>query len=177
MHELGYAIGGYYTQARYDRDNFIALRLENARDGWEHHFAKESERTNYNYISYDYGTVMPYGATAVAKFSVFEVCVSATELIRNDEYLLLNVPSGSTIEVIFQNYTQNLAYDGCVWDGVKIKTLKNQRHTDYRFCSPDYYGTSLISTTNMVPVITYSIAFEITSILRYRIRNAFICTF
>ncbi|VDM64871.1 unnamed protein product [Angiostrongylus costaricensis] len=32
------------------------------------------------------------------------------------------VPAGSTIEVVFDNYTKNLALDGCVYAGVEIKT-------------------------------------------------------
>ncbi|VDM59883.1 unnamed protein product [Angiostrongylus costaricensis] len=72
LHELGYAIGRYHTPAKHDRDNFIEVRLKNVLDGWKDQFAKESERTNYNYnITYDYGTVMHYGTTALAKFSVF----------------------------------------------------------------------------------------------------------
>ncbi|VDM62644.1 unnamed protein product [Angiostrongylus costaricensis] len=65
LHELGHTIGLFHTQSRHDRDDFITLHFENLIDGWEDQFAKESERTNYNYnITYDYGTVMHYGATA-----------------------------------------------------------------------------------------------------------------
>ncbi|VDM62643.1 unnamed protein product [Angiostrongylus costaricensis] len=65
-----------------------------------------------------------------------------------------------------------MAYDGCVWAGVEIKTLADQRQTGFRFCSPDYGGTSLTSTRNMVPVITFSRLYEVKSLLRYRIASS-----
>ncbi|KAJ1355344.1 hypothetical protein KIN20_012720 [Parelaphostrongylus tenuis] len=62
----------------------------------------------------------------------------------------------------------NLAYYGCIWAGVEIKALADQRRTGCRFCFPKLGGTTLISTHSMVPVIIYSRLYEVTSILRYR---------
>ncbi|KAE9416012.1 hypothetical protein Angca_010256, partial [Angiostrongylus cantonensis] len=265
LHEIGHTLGLYHTHARHDRDNFIELRLENLINGWEDQFAKQSESTNYNYnITYDYGTVMHYGATAVSKngkpyvvprdtkflptlgsyilsfyeklmvnlhYKCLDKCTKATSAkcgnggfphprdcskcicpsgyggrlckqrppgcgkeltatnefqdlwdvvgqknydrnAANDDFYFCNYwirgPRGSKIEVIFQNYTENLATDGCVRAGVEIKTLKDKAHTGYRFCSPNYSGTSLISAHDIVPVITYSRLYEVTSHLRYR---------
>ncbi|KAJ1353622.1 Astacin (Peptidase M12A) [Parelaphostrongylus tenuis] len=93
----------------------------------------------------------------------------------NDDFYFCNYwirgPPGSKIEVIFQNYTEGLDYPGCVWAGVEIKTLEDQRHTGYRFCSPEYGGTSLISEHDMVPVITYSRVYKVTALLRYKIHS------
>ncbi|VDM62646.1 unnamed protein product [Angiostrongylus costaricensis] len=196
LHELGHTIGLFHTQSRHDRDDFITLHFENLIDGWEDQFTKESERTNHNYnITYDYGTVMHYGATALPpgcgkKLTATNEYQELWDVVgqknydrysANDEFYFCNYwiegPAGSTIEVIFQNYTENLAYDGCVWAGVEIKTLADQRLTGYRshlprFCSPDYGGTSLISTRNVVPVITFSRLYEVTSLLRYRIASS-----
>ncbi|KAJ1370887.1 Astacin (Peptidase M12A) [Parelaphostrongylus tenuis] len=56
---------------------------------------------------------------------------------ENDEFIFCHYwiegPPGSTIEVVLQNFTINVADDGCVWAGVEIKTLADQRHTGYRY--------------------------------------------
>ncbi|KAE9416986.1 hypothetical protein Angca_010281, partial [Angiostrongylus cantonensis] len=264
-HEIGHALGLFHTQSRHDRDNFINLYVQNIRPDWRSQFVKQTERTNYNYnITYDYGTIMHYGATTVSvngepymvphdvKFlpslgspfiSFYEklmvnlhykclekctegssakcenggfphprdcsrcICPSgyggslcnerpygcgetlkATESYQtlsdtvgqpdyhpdknNDEfytcYYWLEAPAGSTIEVVFDNYTENLGLDGCAYAGVEIKTLADKRHTGYRFCSPKYAGTTLVSTHNIVPIITWSRVYEATTVLRYR---------
>uniref|UniRef100_A0A0K0DKG3 Metalloendopeptidase n=1 Tax=Angiostrongylus cantonensis TaxID=6313 RepID=A0A0K0DKG3_ANGCA len=78
LHELGHTIGLFHTQSRHDRDDFITLHFENLINGWEDQFAKESERTNYNYnITYDYGTVMHYGATACEILVKLGLCDSS----------------------------------------------------------------------------------------------------
>ncbi|KAJ1373987.1 Astacin (Peptidase M12A) [Parelaphostrongylus tenuis] len=53
-------------------------------------------------------------------------------LLVHMKNLSLKGPPGSKIEVIFQNYTEDLDYPGCVWAGVEIKTLEDQRLTGYR---------------------------------------------
>ncbi|VDM64943.1 unnamed protein product [Angiostrongylus costaricensis] len=93
----------------------------------------------------------------------------------NDEFETCNywikAPDGSKIEVVFQNYTENLSCDGCVVAGVEVKTLADKRHTGYRFCSSKYSGTTLVSAYSMVPIITYSRVHKATAILRYRIAS------
>uniref|UniRef100_A0A0K0DJP2 Metalloendopeptidase n=1 Tax=Angiostrongylus cantonensis TaxID=6313 RepID=A0A0K0DJP2_ANGCA len=65
-HEIGHALGLFHTQSRHDRDNFINLYVQNIRPDWRSQFVKQTERTNYNYnITYDYGTIMHYGATTL----------------------------------------------------------------------------------------------------------------
>ncbi|KAE9413711.1 hypothetical protein Angca_007887, partial [Angiostrongylus cantonensis] len=58
--------------------------------------------------------------------------------------------------------------NGCIFAGVEIKTESDKRHTGYRFCSPNFAKTSLISTRNVVPIITYTRHCEVTTVLRYR---------
>ncbi|KAJ1374045.1 Astacin (Peptidase M12A) [Parelaphostrongylus tenuis] len=86
LHQLGHTIGLFHTQTRHDRDNFITPHYENLIDGlnpgWyfgngNNQFDMESPRMNYNYnITYDFGTVMDYGATAFAKFAM-SMCITA----------------------------------------------------------------------------------------------------
>ncbi|KAE9416984.1 hypothetical protein Angca_010279, partial [Angiostrongylus cantonensis] len=264
-HEIGHALGLFHTQSRNDRDSFVTLQLQNILPGWETQFVKQTEKTNYNYnLTYDYGSLMHYGATIVSKnrepyivphntkfmqtlgspfisfydklmvnlhYKCLDKCneassakcenggyphprhcsrcicpsgyggntcnerppgcgkvLTATESYQelsdtvgqtnydrnanNDNfrmcYYWIKAPAGSKIEVVFQNYTENLSSDGCVWAGVEIKTLADKRHTGYRFCSPNYRGTSLVSVHNIVPIITYSRVYKATSVLRYR---------
>uniref|UniRef100_A0A0K0DFA4 Metalloendopeptidase n=1 Tax=Angiostrongylus cantonensis TaxID=6313 RepID=A0A0K0DFA4_ANGCA len=63
-HEIGHALGFFHTQSRHDRDSFITLYTQNFMDGWLSQFTKQSQSSNYNYnLTYDYGSVMHYGAT------------------------------------------------------------------------------------------------------------------
>uniref|UniRef100_A0A0R3PXN2 CUB domain-containing protein n=1 Tax=Angiostrongylus costaricensis TaxID=334426 RepID=A0A0R3PXN2_ANGCS len=94
----------------------------------------------------------------------------------NDDFYMCNYwiqgPPGSTIEVVLDDYTENLSLDGCVFAGVEIKTLADKRHTGYRFCSPKYAGTTLVSKHNIVPVITWSRVYQANTVLRYRIASS-----
>ncbi|KAE9416985.1 hypothetical protein Angca_010280, partial [Angiostrongylus cantonensis] len=267
-HEIGHALGLFHTQSRHDRDSFVTLQLQNILPGWETQFVKQTEKTNHNYnLTYDYGSLMHYGATIVSKnhkpymvphdikfmqtlgspfisfydklmvnmhynclgtckaqstakcendgyphprYCTWCICpggyggdtcnerppgcgkvLTATESYQelsdtvgksnydpngdDDEFETCNywikAPAGSKIEVVFQNYTENLSCDGCVVAGVEIKTLADKRHTGYRFCSSKYSGTTLVSAYNAVPIITYSRVHKATAILRYRIGN------
>uniref|UniRef100_A0A0K0DLA4 Zinc metalloproteinase n=1 Tax=Angiostrongylus cantonensis TaxID=6313 RepID=A0A0K0DLA4_ANGCA len=245
-HEIGHALGLFHTQSRHDRDSFVTLQLQNIL------FVKQTEKTNYNYnLTYDYGSLMHYGATIVSKnhkpymvphdikfmqtlgspfisfydklmvnmhYNCLGTCkAQSTAKCENDGYphpryctwcicpggyggdtcnerlsdtvgksnydpngdddefetcnYWIKAPAGSKIEVVFQNYTENLSCDGCVVAGVEIKTLADKRHTGYRFCSSKYSGTTLVSAYNAVPITTYSRVHKATAILRYRIGN------
>ncbi|KAK5970748.1 Zinc metalloproteinase [Trichostrongylus colubriformis] len=69
-HELGHALGLFHTHSRHDRNLFITVDETNIKPDWLDQFMLETPRTNNNYnITYDYGSLMHYGATssAVAK--------------------------------------------------------------------------------------------------------------
>ncbi|VDM62645.1 unnamed protein product [Angiostrongylus costaricensis] len=176
-HEIGHALGLFHTQSRHDRDSFVTLQLQNI---------LQTEKTNYNYnLTYDYGSLMHYGATIVSKNRKPYIVPHNTKFMQTlgspfisfYDKLMVNLhykcldkcneassakcenggyphprycsrcicpsgyggntcneraPAGSKIEVVFQNYTENLSSDGCVWAGVEIKTLADKRHTGYR---------------------------------------------
>ncbi|PIO66544.1 astacin [Teladorsagia circumcincta] len=66
-HEIGHALGFWHTHSRYDRDQFITVLEENINDTFIDEFLKQSNETNNNYgLTYDYGSVMHYGARAAA---------------------------------------------------------------------------------------------------------------
>ncbi|KAK5970060.1 Zinc metalloproteinase [Trichostrongylus colubriformis] len=63
-HELGHALGLFHTHARHDRDLFITVDEANILPDWLDQFTMESPQTNNNYnITYDYGSLMHYGAS------------------------------------------------------------------------------------------------------------------
>ncbi|RCN48558.1 astacin [Ancylostoma caninum] len=62
-HEIGHALGMFHTHSRHDRDSFITLNTQNIKPDWLDQFKKETTATNDNYgITYDYGSIMHYGA-------------------------------------------------------------------------------------------------------------------
>ncbi|KAE9417731.1 hypothetical protein Angca_010300, partial [Angiostrongylus cantonensis] len=98
---------------------------------------------------------------------------------RSDDFTVCNywiqAPNGTTIEVVLDSYTRDIGADRCPYAGVEIKTGSDKRRTGYRrasntmeFCAMENVGTSLISSHNTVPVITYGGLYEATTVLRYR---------
>ncbi|KAK5972583.1 hypothetical protein GCK32_001458 [Trichostrongylus colubriformis] len=66
-HELGHALGLFHTHSRHDRDQFITVDETNIKPEWLDQFIMESPKTNNNYnVTYDYGSLMHYGATSSA---------------------------------------------------------------------------------------------------------------
>ncbi|KIH59983.1 astacin [Ancylostoma duodenale] len=103
-HEIGHAIGFYHTHARHDRDSFITFNAQNVKPDWLDQFTLQSPATNENYgITYDYGSIMHYGAN------------------RSE------------------------------------------------FCAPEDVGVRLVSSFNIVPIITYNRFYATSVDIQYRI--------
>lgn len=65
-HEIIHAAGMFHEQSREDRDNFVTVNLNNVTAGKEHNFNKHvSDASDIG--TYDYGSIMHYGATAFSK--------------------------------------------------------------------------------------------------------------
>ncbi|EYC32115.1 hypothetical protein Y032_0003g1408 [Ancylostoma ceylanicum] len=77
-------------------------------------------------------------------------------------------PEGKKVEVKFVNFSKGIAVDGCVYGGVEIKTHPDPRMTGYRFCAPEDAGKTLVSSSNLVPIITYNRIYATQTVLQYR---------
>ncbi|KAK5972856.1 Zinc metalloproteinase [Trichostrongylus colubriformis] len=64
-HEIGHTLGFFHTHSRHDRDQFITVYEGNILPKKLEQYALQSQELNNNYnITYDYGSVMHYGATS-----------------------------------------------------------------------------------------------------------------
>ncbi|CAH1789764.1 unnamed protein product [Owenia fusiformis] len=67
IHEMMHAVGFFHEQSRSDRDNYVTIMLQNVKTGMEHNFNKYSSGQVNDLLTYDYGSVMHYQATAFSK--------------------------------------------------------------------------------------------------------------
>ncbi|MEZ4888586.1 MAG: M12 family metallopeptidase [Chitinophagales bacterium] len=66
VHEICHAIGAWHEQSRGDRDSHINILWENIKEDKKHNFNKHSA-DGIDIGSYDFGSIMHYGATAFSK--------------------------------------------------------------------------------------------------------------
>ncbi|XP_074539389.1 meprin A subunit beta-like [Halichoeres trimaculatus] len=113
-HEFLHALGYNHEQSRYDRDNYVSILFENILQGYEGNFdkvAKESSKTNG--ISYDYESVMHYGAdfftngngsTIITKDPKFQDVIGQRIGFSNSDVKELNLRYQCNSTVAFQMY-------------------------------------------------------------------------
>ncbi|XGW33505.1 hypothetical protein V3C99_017711 [Haemonchus contortus] len=80
----------------------------------------------------------------------------------------ITAPKGRKIQVKFVDFTKGVDTDGCRLAGVEIKIKKDPRFTGYRFCSDKFANTTLTSTRDVVPIITYNRYSSTITKLEYR---------
>ncbi|KAK6049907.1 astacin [Cooperia oncophora] len=140
-HELGHALGFFHTHARYDRDRYIYVDVENIMPDWVSQFTLETMATNNNYdLPYDYGSLMHYGATSATGTGM------PTMLPREDE--LYTETLGISFHLVLRStYDQQaLQLHRCNLDACEVynTTCKNDGFPNPRNCSrcicPGGYG-------------------------------------
>lgn len=81
----------------------------------------------------------------------------------------IKAPAGKKVEVKLLNFSpKGVGVDGCKYDGVEIKTQADQRLTGYRFCSTHVVNPVLVSSSNIVPILTYNSFSESIAEIQYR---------
>ncbi len=66
VHEIGHAAGLWHEQSREDRDSFVQINSDNIQDGKENNFQQQISGGD-DIGTYDYGSIMHYGAYAFSK--------------------------------------------------------------------------------------------------------------
>ncbi|CAJ0591271.1 unnamed protein product [Cylicocyclus nassatus] len=67
----------------------------------------------------------------------------------------IQAPENTKVQIRIDSY-EGYSVDGCIYGGVEIKSHPDQLRTGYRFCSSSDIGTVLISSSNLLPVITFN---------------------
>lgn len=76
VHEMLHALGIQHEQTRHDRNAFVKINFDNIRSGKKHNF--ETQDLAFDLRSYDYDSVMHYGANAFCKKDAAGACVGPT---------------------------------------------------------------------------------------------------
>lgn len=66
IHEIGHALGFWHEQNRLDRDDYVSINFDNVSSAYKHNFTQHPD-SSVNLGSYDYGSIMHYGAYAFSK--------------------------------------------------------------------------------------------------------------
>lgn len=105
-HEIFHAAGLFHEQSREDRNNFITVHLENVEAGKEHNFDRHvSDATDYS--TYNYGSIMHYGATAFSKNGLPTIVVKTQPGSATPTIGQRNAPSSGDVRAINSIYSVN----------------------------------------------------------------------
>ncbi|CEF59696.2 Astacin-like metalloendopeptidase [Strongyloides ratti] len=139
LHEIGHALGLIHEQSRSDRDDYIAIDLENVKDDEKHNFQIMNYSSYRNYSTqYDVKALMHYKPTDFAKNTKKPVITSKLDKAYQKSM-------GYSTKMTFNEIKQlNLCHcNKCNWvndDGRKTKTngtdrCRNGGYPDHNDCN------------------------------------------
>ncbi|PIO72083.1 astacin, partial [Teladorsagia circumcincta] len=110
VHEIGHTLGFWHTHSRHDRDEFITVIKENINCSRIGQFMppKTMEINNNYNLTYDYGSVMHYGATA---FINDTAAADRSKLTMVSKDVLYKETLGSPIISFYDLLMMNLYYN------------------------------------------------------------------
>ena len=89
LHEILHALGMFHEQARPDRDDYVRIKTDNIKEGFEHNFQKRIPvEIDYHGEGYDYNSIMHYGLSDFRKSSGLRTI----EVINDAEYIWQGQP-------------------------------------------------------------------------------------
>ncbi|XP_029658157.1 uncharacterized protein LOC115232428 [Octopus sinensis] len=118
VHELCHALGFYHEHARRDRDKYITVHFENVDNSKKENF--NIHFPTYNYVEYDYESLMQYGPLAYSKNM-------KTTIDPKDEHLQFLLGQRSKLS-FYDRKTINLFYE-C--NDLCIRPLKSCKYDGY----------------------------------------------
>ncbi|RCN26137.1 astacin [Ancylostoma caninum] len=101
------------------------------------------------------GKVVRVTSTSPRKLNLFVGELREGEVSRECTYWL-EAPAGSKVEVKLISLSNWGIIGGCHIGGIEFKTQADQKATGYRFCTKSDIGTTLLSSSNRVPVMAYN---------------------
>ena len=89
LHEILHALGMHHEQNRPDRDDYVGIKIQNVKEGFEHNFLKRKPvEIDYHGEGYDYNSIMHYGLSDFSKSSGLRTI----EVINDAEYIWQDQP-------------------------------------------------------------------------------------
>lgn len=105
IHEAMHVLGFDHTHSRSDRDNYISIRYENIKHGYENNFIKKI-RTHNEIVKFDFSSIMMYPNKAFSKNNASTIVGKSNASYHSN----LEELSTSDIQMILKIYNCQCQY-------------------------------------------------------------------